>query len=88
MTPLNKKLRALEKQGEDNIWRTAQEAREWIEQLEAENDMLRKVNTKLGIEVDSAETILKRWVAFFESMTRSEPFACIAVDSRNWIKRN
>lgn len=36
-------LRALERQSEDNIWRTAKEAREEIERLREENFALRQV---------------------------------------------
>jgi len=54
--------------------------------LREENDMLRQVNGDLGTEAETAEALLKRWVAFFDTKTRSEPFKCIAEDSRRWIK--
>ncbi len=57
----------------------------WLE-AKKEAEMLRKVNADLGIEAETAEALLVRWVAFFDTSTRSEAFKCIAEDSRRWIK--
>jgi hypothetical protein len=72
-------------------WALAEkEARVELEQecndLREENDMLRQINSDLGAEAEAAEVLLKRWVTFFDTATRSEPFKCIAEDSRRWIK--
>lgn len=62
------------------------EVSDHAEDLSKENEMLRRVNAELGAEAETAEALIKRWVEFFDTVTRSEPFKCIAEDSRRWLK--